>query len=950
MIYLFLLAGVITGAALFDEEGIFLGLVLGYLSYRVKKSSDIIQDLTTQIKVLKHNIAELASPVAKTPSFKESQQTTDPLPADILKSDKKEEEVAPVAPPVSEPIPDVSAPIQEPEAVFTQPAASTASNKSASGKSSSEKNIFEPGVPAEPDFISNLVTQVQSFIFGGNLFARLGVAVLFIGLSFLIKEAIAHGIFPIELRLAGAFLIGTVMLGLGWRLTKKRPTYGLTLQGGGIAIIYLTVFASFRIFSLIEAQTAFILLTVITLLGVVIALLQNAQSLAVISLLGGFMAPVLASTGSGNHVALFTYYAILNAGVFIMAWYKPWRYLNLTGFFSTFGIATFWGGLSYEPELFSSTEPFLALFFAMYLGISLMYALRHGLEPKQVVDGTLVFGLPVFAFTLQAVLVDPFEYGLAWSALVMGGCYAIVAWIIHRAKPQLLRTLIESLAGVSLALLSMTIPFALDATWTGTGWALEGAALIWLGVKQRRLLVRLSGYALLAFASVSFMYGLEETTYDVFQNYTLIANKAFIGFIVLGLSSLFGAYHLSVHGEKVFRLERWLAPVLLAAGMMWMLAGPFEELRRELTEPHRHHAQLVALGLTMLGAGFVGRKLVWRQLQTASLFLLPLLYAFSLISIFRLDSPFESWGAIAWLVTVGSMYLLLYWYNHTNTGHANTDHQNTGRWYGLAHAAILWFVTLLLTSEASIRIQSIQNIPETWEILPMLAIPALIAAGVTRLSTTGIWPFGELPKTYLRAGVIPILLGLWLISLQISAAASGDPAPLPFIPVLNPLELMLGGALVAGLYWYKTVNRDMPTFISDQGRTMLKWLVTVTAFIWLNASIARAVHHWEGLAYNEALLSSSSFQSAISLCWTLLSLSVMTVSARRGYRIPWMVAAGLLGVVVVKLFLVDLSNLGTIHRVVSFIGVGLLLLLIGYLAPVPPHKDEPAETREGVEL
>jgi uncharacterized membrane protein len=62
----------------------------------------------------------------------------------------------------------------------------------------------------------------------------------------------------------------------------------------------------------------------------------------------------------------------------------------------------------------------------------------------------------------------------------------------------------------------------------------------------------------------------------------------------------------------------------------------------------------------------------------------------------------------------------------------------------------------------------------------------------------------------------------------------------------------------------------------------------------------------------------------------------MVVATRKGLRALWIVGAALMGVVVVKLFLVDLSSVGTVGRIVSFIGVGLLMLLLGYMSPVPP--------------
>jgi uncharacterized membrane protein len=68
----------------------------------------------------------------------------------------------------------------------------------------------------------------------------------------------------------------------------------------------------------------------------------------------------------------------------------------------------------------------------------------------------------------------------------------------------------------------------------------------------------------------------------------------------------------------------------------------------------------------------------------------------------------------------------------------------------------------------------------------------------------------------------------------------------------------------------------------------------------------------------------------------------MVAATRLQRRGPWMFGAALLGAVVVKLFLVDLAGLGTVARILSFIVVGLLMLLIGYLSPLPPRSQEAA--------
>ena len=129
------------------------------------------------------------------------------------------------------------------------------------------------------------------------------------------------------------------------------------------------------------------------------------MALAVLGIVGGFAAPILTSTGGGSHVMLFAYYAVLNAGIFAIAWFKAWRLLNVVGFACTFIVGTLWGVTRYRPEDFATTEPFLILFFLFYVGIATLYALRRSLEVRRYVDATLVFGTPLVAAGLQGALV-----------------------------------------------------------------------------------------------------------------------------------------------------------------------------------------------------------------------------------------------------------------------------------------------------------------------------------------------------------------------------------------------------------------------------------------------------------------------------------------------------------------------------------------------------------------
>jgi len=137
-------------------------------------------------------------------------------------------------------------------------------------------------------------------------------------------------------------------------------------------------------------------------------------------------------------------------------------------------------------------------------------------------------------------------------------------------------------------------------------------------------------------------------------------------------------------------------------------------------------------------------------------------------------------------------------------------------------------------------------------------------------------------------------------------------------------------------------NREHGLLRSYGFSLRLLWIaVGIAAFALLNETVAHTVHHWGGVAYRlRSLFDSMLFQAAISVVWTLAALSMTVLATRRGLRVLWFSGAGLLAATVVKLFLIDLSRSDTMERIVSFIAVGLLMLMIGYFSPLPPKRLE----------
>ena len=197
-----------------------------------------------------------------------------------------------------------------------------------------------------------------------------------------------------------------------------------------------------------------------------------------------------------------------------------------------------------------------------------------------------------------------------------------------------------------------------------------------------------------------------------------------------------------------------------------------------------------------------------------------------------------------------------------------------------------------------------------------------------------------LPAAYQVTAAAVISVGLVLWTLIANVASDGTARPLPALPLLNPLDIGIGIALAA--VWVWTRSEAPAPHLADR-HAFVNAALAVAGFVWLNAILVRAFHHHVGVPYRfDAWTASLAVQTGITLLWTATALVLMWFSAHRAARVVWMVGAALLAAVVLKLLLVDLSGSGTVARIISFIGVGALMLVIGYVAPLPAKGESHA--------
>lgn len=783
----------------------------------------------------------------------------------------------------------------------------------------------EPEWGSGPSSAGRALDAIKSWFTTGNVPVKVGVVVVLFGVGFFIKYAIDNELFtfPVWARLAGLALIGLVMFGVGWRLREKREIYALSLQGGGLGVLYLTTYAAFEFYALLPATIAFGTMVVVTVAAGLAAVVQNSRTLIVLGVAGGFLAPLLAATEAGNHVALFSYYAVLNAAILTIAWFKAWRILNLLGFAFTFVIASFWGYQGYRPEHFATTEPFLILFVLMYIGVAVLFALRRPPDLRGFVDITVVFGTPLIGFALQTQLVES-EAGLAWSAGGLAALYAVLGAALWRVDD--LRLLATCFVGLALGFLALAFPLALDDQWTSAAWAAQGAALAWFSVRNASRLPAFAGAALQVAAAVAHVqagwFGSVPTP---------SLDGPFVAGAVLALAGWTVAWSFD-HGTLAPRDRRaWTRIALFWAGAWW-----FWSLAREMDQWVAEHLQGAAwLGIaavSAIAAMLVANALGWRRFNSLALVLLPVMAATLAFSLgFETQPhPLSNYGWLAWPLVLGAQYALLY---YREEGYPSLIR--------LLHVGTYWVLAVLIASEIFWLVENFYG--GDWPLAFAVISAAMLALETGRARGKLPWPLARHWHSYSTVG-IPVVAGAaGVFALGASLSSDGSAAPLAYIPLLNPLTM--AAAVASFAVW-----RAFDVEVRRRNAHVVLPSFTVAGLVFLSMEVARGVHHFAGVPFTiGALAGSAIFQAGLSLVWGAAGLAGMVAGAIRERREIWIGGAVVMSIVILKLFVVELGNVGTLARVVSFLGVGLLLLIVGYFAPVPRGRNgaENPETPAG---
>lgn len=413
----------------------------------------------------------------------------------------------------------------------------------------------------------------------GKIFAIVGILALLFGLSFFFKYIFERHLISDTLKVLIGIVSGLIFLIIGHILQQKEKyrQYSFIVSGGGLAILYLSVYGAFNYYHLIGQPVAFGSMIIITIIGMIIAFKADSEILAVISSLGGFLTPYLVSTGVDNQFVLFTYILILNLGFLSSIYFKKWRHLYLLNFIGTYIIFFGWFFKFYNNSKLLPTFVFLSLFFLVFFVTPFFLSFFQNKKSDERDLIISVFNTAVY-FGVGYYILKPDYQDLAGLFFALGSIfYLLSAYFINNINEEDKST-ITILTGMGLILAVLAVPIQFDDYQVAIGWAIEGLFIILGGFWFANFYIRYFG--LVVFMLTIGQLNKSHIAINI-KDFTLFLNERFIAFAIAAVCIFCAAYLYNLYKDNLDtkRKEHYVAAGLgLIANMLMIIIFSLEAL------------------------------------------------------------------------------------------------------------------------------------------------------------------------------------------------------------------------------------------------------------------------------------------------------------------------------------------------------------------------------------
>lgn len=364
---------------------------------------------------------------------------------------------------------------------------------------------------------------------GGRWLGKIGIAAVFIGIAIFLQYAFTNGWIGPKGQVTLGLIAGVILLGIGQLVRAKYRAYSDVLMGGGIGVLYLSIFAASYLYKLINQPMALVFILLVTALSVVISLTDGAITLAMIGIIGGFVVPFFISIGNDINFSLLTYILLLDLGVLAISFREHWTKLNHVAFWGTVLVYTTWHGQFYTELALPLALFFLSAYFLIFLIATIAHHVgRH--EPSNVADMLLltVNAIGYFGFC-YAILNNSYHDLMGFFALLLAVVYAAVSYLSLATNPS--RTLLNYyLPGIAVFFLTIAVPLQVSGEWITLAWIVESVILVLLGRKTNQPIFSAFGIIVYLIGVLKLFIG--SNAFFSSGNVTPFLNNTFFLFLV----------------------------------------------------------------------------------------------------------------------------------------------------------------------------------------------------------------------------------------------------------------------------------------------------------------------------------------------------------------------------------------------------------------------------------
>ena len=749
------------------------------------------------------------------------------------------------------------------------------------------------------------------FKFGSTIFTGIGAIAVTFGLGFFLRYAFENNLITETMRVALGLMAGAALLIFGEITRKRFPSYGQIVTGGGLGILYLSIFASFNFYNLVSQPLAFLGMIAVTAVGVALAVRADSLSLAGFTQIGGFLTPLLLSNNVNNPHGLFLYLALLNVGVAAIAWHKLWRPLIVGSFFGTVILYILWFTAYYTDSQFKIAEGYASLFFFMFLAISLLQYLS-GRAPQDESDLAILTLTPAAYLGMSYLIINPlYPYWMGTFTTALAAIYLTLALFLEETDDQAKRRFKQFLAGLGFVLLVIAAPIQFHKHWITIAWAAEAFVLTLLGfqIKSSKLRIFAQGiffFVIMRLVLLDSTLGAEAVPWF---------NNRLLSF---GLSALFFALTTALYASRTADLDQpeetsIISLLLIESSAVLLWGGSLEIL--DFAEHWWLSAFWPLVSLFTVVAAFGIKDMPGR--------------AFALLVLgattFRLIA-FDAGHIIineAWLNPRNSLFLIailanmsvMFFYQILPT---DTEHEEK---QGATTLLLLntYLLTMWMISAEIFDFHRTFWLPVAW------ALGALMAGWVSL-------NLNNLPLRIAAYGTF-IIAGLRALGYESNVNLAS------YSPIFNSrvfMVMVLVAAASLFVYMLRQNREAVPpqelanvqTVFFFGINTLLLWLLSVEVIDFFKQKLSLlspAEQFTQRIKYKNLQ------NASLSVAWTLYTIILLIVGIVRTSRRARQSAIVLFGVIIFKVFLYDTANLNNFYRFVSFITLGLILLLTGYL-------------------